>query len=334
MTTFKSLQANNNDQNPDNFKSIKCHIVEKTLIDPIDDEITLKVNFSSINYKDALAVTGRGKILKHLPLSPGIDASGVVYKSKNKNHREGDKVLITGCNFGEVFGGGYQEYVNIPGSLAIKIPAALDEKKVMIIGTAGFTAMLALEQMQKNDIHPELGLIAVTGATGGVGSWAVHLLQLMGYKTQAWSRKPDKWPWLKKLGANECLEASELNLNCPPLDKGEYAGAIDNVGGETLHYLLSHTKLHGSVASIGLASSAKLQTTVFPFILRGVNLLGISSNNCPWQQRLHIWEKFSDLNKRILWEELLSKQVELDQVYDQSILFIDGKVQGRTLVKI
>lgn len=334
MTTFKSLILKNDNSNPDDFAKIYCEIIKKNDEPLPENQVKINVEYTSLNYKDALAITGKGKILKKLPLTPGIDAAGTIIDSKNLNFKSGDKVLVTGCNLGEILNGGLQSQIVVPSDIVVKIPIHLDSKKSMIIGTAGFTAMLGIDQLEKNGLMPQELPVLVTGASGGVGCWSTHLLSIMNYKTEVWSRKKHLDTWLKKLGATTIYDPSDLVFKSSPLEKSKYSSAIDNLGGNVLSYILPHIKLHGSVASVGLAMDAKLETTVFPFILRGVNLLGISSNNCPWDQRLRVWEKFNQIESKILWQDIISTEISLEDTLNYAKKMIAGETYGRILVKL
>ncbi len=268
--------------------------VEPCRIDELSPgEVIIKAHYSSINYKDALAATGKGKILKRFPLIGGIDVSGEVIASQYPQFAIGQPVLVTGCGLGEVSDGGYSEYVRVPADWVVPLPAGLSPEEAMILGTAGFTAALCLSRLQTNGQRPAMGPILVTGASGGVGLTAIQLLSQLNYEVIAVSGKPEATDLLKTLGAKEVISPFELNLGTRPLEKSRWAGAIDNVGGTLLSQLLAHINLWGNIACVGMAEDFQLNTTVFPMILRGVSLLGISSTNCPAKLRLELWNKLS-----------------------------------------
>ncbi|MBK7843877.1 MAG: YhdH/YhfP family quinone oxidoreductase [Bdellovibrionales bacterium] len=256
-------------------------------------EVIIKAHYSSINYKDALAATGKGKILRKFPLIGGIDVSGEVIASEDHQFGIGQLVLVTGCGLGEVSDGGYSEYVRVPGAWVVPLSVGLTPKEAMILGTAGFTAGLCLSRLEANGQKPDMGPILVTGASGGVGVTAIQILSQVGYEVIAVSGKQEATDLLKSLGAKEVISPSELKLGNRPLETARWAGAIDNVGGSLLSRLLGHINLWGNIASVGMAEDFQLNTTVFPMILRGVSLLGISSTNCPAKLRLELWKKLS-----------------------------------------
>jgi acrylyl-CoA reductase (NADPH) len=297
-------------------------------------EVVVEVHYSSVNYKDALACTGRGRILKQHPLTPGIDAAGLVLKSSDSRFKPGEPVVITGCGIGENFDGGYSEILQVKADSVVPLPKGLTLKETMILGTAGFTAALALYRMLQNGQRPELGPIVVTGASGGVGSFATQIFSQLGFEVIAVSGKPKQHEFLKSLGAHIVQTPAQLELGTRPLETVRFGGAVDNVGGKTLSAILAHTQLWGNVASIGLAEGPELNATVMPFILRGVSLLGTSSNNTPMDVRLQIWKKLANEWKPKKLSELVTKTVtlhELPSVFDS---FFDRTVHGRVLVQI
>lgn len=297
-------------------------------------EVVVRVRYSGINYKDALAATGAGRILRKYPLVGGIDLAGEVAASDDAQFKVGDKVLVTGCGLSETHDGGYAEYARLKAEWVIPIPAALDEFKAMGIGTAGFTAALAIHRMEHNGLAPERGPVVVTGATGGVGSLAVDMLAARGYAVAAVSGKPDQDEYLHLLGARQILRRQELDFGSKPLEATRWAGAIDNVGGELLTWLTRTVDFWGSIASIGLAGSAELKTTVLPFILRGVNLLGINSSATPRDLRLAVWKRLaSDLNPPHL-DRIASRTIAFDDLPGAFDAYLKGTVTGRTVVEI
>jgi NADPH2:quinone reductase len=297
-------------------------------------EVVIRVRWSGVNYKDALAVTGRGKILKRLPLNAGIDAAGVVESSADARFRPGDSVLVNGMGLGESHDGGFAELVRVPGEWIVPLPAGLTLRQSMVLGTAGFTAGLAIARMELNGQSPDKGPIVVTGATGGVGSAAVSMLAGRGYRVIAVSGRPEHGDYLRRLGAAEVKTPAELELGSRPLEAVRFGGAIDNVGGELLAGLVRHVSLWGQVACIGMAGSPKLEGTVFPLILRGVSLLGVSSANCPMPLRHEVWRRLgSDLRPAHL-DEIASGEVPLDGVVEAASRLIDRRALGRILVAV
>lgn len=331
MKSFFSLVASNLSGNIDDFSSIRCAWQERTLSEVPENEVQIEVHYSSLNYKDALAVTGSGKILRHLPLVPGIDATGIILKSRSPHFKEGDKVLVTGCGIGEHRDGGLSQILTAPANWVVPLPPSLSLESAAILGTAGFTAGLALHQLEKNDLSPQTDLpVLVTGASGGVGCLSLLMLKQKGYKTMAWSRKLDLIEQLKKWGADDVVNPSSTPSR--PLESARWSAAIDNVGGDILARLLPSVKPHGSVASIGLAQSAELHTTVFPFILRGVNLLGISSGTCPRPLREVVWQKIAQT--KVDWSLAKTAEIGRSQVFDYCQKMIRGETIARCIVNI
>jgi len=296
-------------------------------------DVVVRVQWSGINYKDALAVTGRGKILKRFPLNAGIDAAGVVESSKDARFKAGDAVLANGMGLGESHDGGFAEVLRVPGEWLVPLPAGLTLRESMILGTAGFTAALAIVRMELLGQRPDMGPIVVTGATGGVGSLAVSILAARGYPVLAVSGRPEHHAYLRGLGAAEVKTPDELELGSRPLETARFGGAIDNVGGELLAGLVRHVGLWGQVACIGMAASPELGGTVFPLILRGVSLLGISSGNCPMPLRREIWTRLgADLKPRQL-AAIASREVPLAAVLETAPLLMERRALGRVVVR-
>ena len=297
-------------------------------------DVVIKVRYSSINYKDALAATGAGKILRKYPLNGGIDLSGEVVSTTDDRFRAGMPVLVTGCGLSETFDGGYAEYARIAGDSVFELPTGIDFAQAMAIGTAGFTAALAIHRMEHNGQTPAKGPIVVTGASGGVGSIAVDLLAGRGYEVVAVSGKADADDYLKSLGAARILRRQEIDLGKRPMEATQWAGAIDNVGGEMLTWLTRTVDFWGNIASIGLAGSHKLETTVMPFILRGINLLGINSSATPRDVRLVVWKRLAtDLRPRN-FERIVTRTISFDELPGAFDDFLKGRSLGRTVVKI
>ena len=302
----------------------------------IDDlsagDTIIKVDYSSINYKDALAASGRGAIMKSFPLNAGIDLAGTVVESSNAQLSQGDRVIVNGCGLGESFDGGLSQYARVDSQFVMKQPQAYSGRESMIIGTAGFTAALAIHRMEVNGQTPDKGPIVVTGASGGVGSFAINLLSKKGYDTVAVTSQSSMHDYLKKLGATEVKTLSDLELSDKPLSKGAYGGLIDSIGGETLSKLMASIDLWGNIACIGLAQSPKLQATVIPLILRGVSLLGVSSTNCPMDLRTKLWNQFGQETPLPDFDQILSKEIALKDVSPYFDELIDNKHRGRLIV--
>ncbi|HSD74800.1 MAG TPA: oxidoreductase [Steroidobacteraceae bacterium] len=305
-----------------------------TLDDLAAGEVVVKVRYSSINYKDALAATGAGRILRRYPLVGGIDLAGEVVSSGDGRYRAGDKVLVTGCGLSELHDGGYAAYARVKGDWLIRIPPGLDEFQVMGLGTAGFTAALAIHRMEHNGQRSDKGPIVVTGATGGVGSIAIDMLCSRGYEAVAVSGKPEADEYLKKLGARQVLRRQELDLGSRPLEAVRWAGAIDNVGGEVLTWLTRTVDYWGNIASIGLAGSAELKTTVMPFILRGISLIGINSSATQREVRLKVWERIASDLKPAHLDLIVTRTIEFEELPSAFADYLNGQVIGRTVVRI
>jgi acrylyl-CoA reductase (NADPH) len=305
-----------------------------TLDDLAAGEVVIRVACSDINYKDALAATGAGRILRRYPLVGGIDLAGTVETSSDARYRPGDAVLVTGCGLSETHDGGYAQLARVPGDWVIPIPAGLDALSAMSIGTAGFTAGLAIHRMEQNGQSPDGGPIVVTGASGGVGSVAIDMLSARGYRVIAVSGKPEAAAYLRELGASEVLDRKTLDLGSRPLENARFAGAIDNLGGEVLTWLTRTVDFWGNIASIGLAANAELKTTVMPFILRGVALLGINSSATRREWRLAVWQRIAtDLRPRHL-ARIVTRTIAFEELPGAFPDYLAGSVTGRTVVRI
>jgi acrylyl-CoA reductase (NADPH) len=305
-----------------------------TLDDLSPGDVVIRVTHSGINYKDALAATGAGKILRRFPLVGGIDLAGVVESSADARYPRGSAVLVTGCGLSETHDGGYAEFARVPGDWVIPMPPGLDAFTAMALGTAGFTAALAIHRMEQNGQAPSAGPIAVTGATGGVGSLAIDMLSTRGYRVVAVSGKADAAPYLEELGASEVLMRQEIDFGSRPLEAARFAGAIDNLGGEALAWLTRTVDLWGNIASIGLAAGPELKTTVMPFILRGVALLGINSAATRREWRLAVWQRIAtDLRPRHL-QRIVTRTIGFDELPGAFAAYLAGSVTGRTVVRI
>lgn len=331
--SFKALWADAPGSEPNNFNDITLEIRETKIDELTPGNVIMKAEYSGINYKDALALTGKGKILRKLPLVPGIDVAGIVVESNSNQFKEGDPVLVNGANTGEHNCGGYSEYLRLPDSVVVPRTNGLTSKEAMTFGTAGYTAALAIHQMELNGLRPEKGEVLVTGATGGVGSIALSFLNQLGYETEAWTRREEHTEWLHLCGAGKVTNVREKDFETRPLESVVWSGCIDNIGGEYLKYIIPRIDLWGSVASIGLAQSPKLDSTVFPFILRGVNLLGVSSNNAPQNLRLELWEKMSSSMKPKNLDHMVSDEITLEDLPKAAEKMIQGQHLGRVLVK-
>ncbi len=305
-----------------------------TLADLSPGEVVIRVLYSGINYKDALAATGAGKILRKYPLVGGIDLAGVVESSEDPGFAAGDRVLVTGNALSETHDGGYAEYARVPADWVFPIPPGLDELRAMALGTAGFTAALAIHRMEQNGQVPAAGPIVVTGATGGVGSLAIDMLASRGYEVVAVTGKDNQGDYLRSLGAARILARGQIDFGQRPLEPAEFAGAIDNVGGPMLTWLTRTVGFFGNIASIGLTGGAQLHTTVMPFILRGVSLLGINSSATPREMRLAVWNRIAtDLMPRH-FDRIVTRVVPFDALPGAFQAFLDGSVVGRTVVRI
>lgn len=297
-------------------------------------DVVIDVQYSGINYKDALAATGAGKILRRYPLVGGIDLAGVVRSSSDTRYRPGDAVLVTGSGLSENLDGGYARVARVPAEAVIPMPPGLDAFRAMALGTAGFTAALAIHRMERNGQSPDRGPIVVTGATGGVGSIAIDMLAVRGYEVIAVSGKGAAAGYLRDLGAKAVVPRSEFQLGSRPLEPARYAGAIDNVGGDMLAGLTRQIDFWGNIASVGLAGGVKLETTVMPFILRGINLLGINSSATRRDERLEVWRRIaSDLTPRHL-DRIVQRTLSFDELPTAFQSHLDGTVIGRTVVRI
>lgn len=304
------------------------------LADLSDGDVVVRVAYSTINYKDALAATGTSPILRRYPLVGGIDLAGVVETSGDERYPPGTAVLVNGCGLGESHDGGYAEYARVRGDWLVPIPETMDAREAMMIGTAGYTAALGIHRMEQNGQAPENGPVAVTGATGGVGSIAIDMLAGRGYEVAAVTGKADERDYLASIGAAEILLREEIDFGNRPLEKARWAGAVDNLGGEVLTWLTRTAAYGANIASIGLAASPKLETTVLPFILRAVCLLGINSVDTPRALRHAVWERIgSDLKPRHL-DTIGQREIAFDDLPEAFRDYVDGRVTGRTIVRI
>lgn len=297
-------------------------------------EVVIRASYSSVNYKDALAATGRNRLIRTYPRIPGIDVAGIVESSAVPAFRSGDRVIVTGYELGTGHDGGYAEVVRVPAEWVVPLPTGLSLYEAMAIGTAGFTVGLCMQRLEENGQRPASGPILVSGATGGVGSIAIDVLSACGYAVAALTGKKHEHAYLRALGAAEILDRGSLNLGTQPLEKAIWGGAIDNLGGEVLAWLTRTTRPWGNICSVGLAGGTELRTTVMPFILRGVSLIGITSSGCPADRRVCVWQRLAaDWKPRHLGKVVtrVAGLEELDQVF---AALLNGTQTGRTLIKI
>lgn len=318
------------EQNDNKLSTNVQNIDEKTL--PIH-EVIVDIHYSTLNYKDGLAITGKGKILRQFPMVPGIDFSGVVHHTEDPRFHIGQHVLLTGWGVGENHWGGLAQKAGVKGDWLTVVPEGLSLKNAMIIGTAGFTAMLCVMALEQGGITPESGDILVTGASGGVGSTAISLLTALGYQVTALSGRASNHDYLRKLGAKNIITREEFEPAGRALDKQRWAGAIDTVGGQILANILSQTNYNGTVAACGLAGGFSLPTTVMPFILRNVRLQGVDSVYFPAEKRAQVWQRLLKLLPETFYQQAMT-EITLDEVPRYAQMIMDNQVTGRTLVKL
>ena len=325
------------------FRAFRIHEADRKIVARFDDitlddlcpgEVVVRVSCSDINYKDALAATGTGRILRKYPLVGGIDFAGEVVSSTDSRYTPGQKVLVTGCGLSETHDGGYAEFARVQGDWVIPLPSGLGELDSMKLGTAGFTAALAVHRMEANGQRPGNGPVVVTGAAGGVGSLAINMLAGRGYEVVAVSGKKEAEGYLREIGAARVLLRQDIDLGSKPMEKALWAGAVDNLGGPLLTWLTRTVDQWGNIASIGLAAGHELTTTVMPFILRGVNLLGINSVLTPRDLRLEVWQRIATDLRPAKLDRICTKVVGFDELPAQFDDYIRGRVTGRTVVRI
>jgi len=323
------------------FKAYRIREVEKRAVGGFEEmalgdldsgELVVRVAYSSVNYKDALAATGTGKIIRRFPCVGGIDLSGTVTESSDPGFKRGDAVICTSYDLGVAHDGGYAEYARVPAGWAVPIPKGMSLFDAMALGTAGYTAALALVRMEANGLAPANGPVIVSGATGGVGSIAIDMLSCLGYAVTALTGKENESDYLRKLGAKEVMARKSLDLSkIKPLDRAIWAGAVDNLGGEVLAWMASTMMVGGTIAAIGLAASMSLNTTVAPFILRGVSLLGIDSGTTPMPLRREVWRRLAgDLRPAHLKD--MTRTIPFDDLPKAFDAFIKGAAKGRLVV--
>lgn len=327
MSTFRAFRVFDEGGRP------AGRVVDLTLDDLTPGDVVIKAAYSSVNYKDALAATGRGKIMRTLPLVGGIDVAGTVEASTDPKFRKKDPVLVTGYNLGVAQDGGFSEYVRVPAEWVVPMPPGFAPQDAMTIGTAGFTAALSILEMERNGLTPAAGPVVVTGATGGVGSMGVACLAARGYQVTALTGKDGEHDYLRSLGAQTILSRNGLDLGSRPLEKGMWAGAIDAVGGDILAWLTRTMLYGGCIAASGLTAGAELHTTVMPFILRAVKLLGIDSAACAMDRRKEVWRHLA-LDMKPAHLKTMAQEITIDDLPHAFDTLIAGGARGRFIVKL
>jgi acrylyl-CoA reductase (NADPH) len=325
---FRAYRVHNDDQ------GYRGSVDSIGLDDLAAGDVTIQVRYSGINYKDALAGTGKGKIMRSYPMVGGIDVSGTVVSSESERFSPGDEVLVTGAGLSETRDGGYAEYLRLDSNWVIPLPDGLSALDAMTIGTAGFTAALSLYRMEISGQRPEQGPIVVTGASGGVGSIAIDILSHAGYEVHAISGKEEHFGWLAALGAAECISRHDIEWGQRPLESARWAGCIDSVGGDMLSGICAAIRPWGNIAACGLAGGIGLKTTVMPFIIRGVSLIGIDSPQCPYPIREQIWPKLAAEWKPRNLELIRNRVVGLDDLNDIFGGMLEGNSLGRIVVEL
>ncbi|MBT2615463.1 MULTISPECIES: acryloyl-CoA reductase [unclassified Bacillus (in: firmicutes)] len=326
---FDALVVNKQD---DQFT---VNIQQLSLDDLPQGEVLIRVHYSGVNYKDSLASIPNGNIVSSYPIVPGIDMAGVVISSEDSRFKEGDEVIATSYGIGVSQSGGYSQFARVPAEWVVPLPDGLTMKEAMIIGTAGFTAALSVLRLEENNLTPEQGSVLVTGATGGVGSFAVSILSKLGYSVEASTGKESEHGYLKAIGAATIVSREDVyDGKLRALGKQKWSGAVDPVGGEPLASVLSQIKYGGAVAVSGLTAGTSLPATVFPFILRGINLLGIDSVNCPMDTRLKVWHRLATDFKLEDLEQLVQQEITLEELPDVLPTLLKGEARGRTILKL
>ena len=327
MSTFKAVVIDKNEAG----QSVGIRTFDEA--DLMDGDVTVRVSHSTLNYKDGLAITGKAPVVRRFPMIPGIDFVGMVESSTNPEWKPGDRVILNGWGVGETHLGGYAEKARVKGEWLVPVPSGMTGREAMAIGTAGYTAMLAVMALERHGVTPDRGPVVVTGAAGGVGSVAIALLAKRGFKVIASTGRLQEEPYLRGLGASEILDRKELAAPGKPLAKERWAGGIDSVGASTLANVLAGTRYGGAVAACGLAGGMDLPTTVAPFILRAVSLLGIDSVMCPLAVRREAWKRLaSDLDRGKL--QTMTNEIQLPGVLVAAPAILDGRIRGRIVVKI
>lgn len=314
----------------DNYEANLSDVSEDQLP---DGDVTIKVDYSTLNYKDGLAITGKSPVVRKFPMVPGVDLAGTVEQSSHSDYKAGDKVVLNGWGVGEVHWGGLAQKARLNGDWLVPLPDRFSTKQAMAIGTAGYTAMLCVMALENNGVTPDKGEILVTGSAGGVGSVAISLLAKLGYTVIASTGRPEQADYLKSLGATDIIERAELSEPGRPLGRERWAGAIDTVGSHTLANICATTKYGGTVAACGLAQGMDLPSTVMPFILRGVILNGVDSVNCPKEKRLQAWQRLAqDLDTTHI--DLITREIPLSDAIATAGQLLDGTVRGRVIVDV
>lgn len=327
MGTFKAIRIDKAE------KGTTAALTQFDEAELMDGDVTVSVEWSTVNYKDGLAVTGKAPVVRRFPMIAGIDFAGTVAESSNPNWKPGDKVVCNGWGMGETHLGAYAEKARVKGDWLVRLPNGLSARDAMAIGTAGYTAMLSVLALEKHGLTPKDGPIVVTGAAGGVGSVAIAVLSKLGYHVIASTGRVSESDYLKALGAAEVIDRNELSGPAKPMAKERWAGGIDSVGSTTLANLLSMTKYRGAIAACGLAAGMDLPSSVAPFILRGVCLLGIDSVMCPIKLRRQAWDRLAaDLDHKKLAE--ITQEINLDEVISAGAKVLAGEIRGRLVVKI
>lgn len=325
------------------FKAYRVHqregraegrLEQVTLDELSPGEVVIRAGYSGVNYKDALAATGRGKIIRRFPRIAGIDVAGEVVATEDARFPPGEQVIVTGYELGTGHDGGYAQYVRVPAEWVVRLPSGMSLHEAMALGTAGFTVALCVRRFEANGQTPGHGPIAVTGATGGVGGIAIDVLSKLGYTVAAITGKPDAADYLRDLGAAEVIDRNTLALGEQPLEGARWGGAIDNVGGDLLGWLTRTVRSWGNICTVGLAAGSHLNTTVMPFILRGVSLLGITSAGCPAAWREELWQRLADDLKPRHLDRLVTREIPLDELPSAFDTALAGTQTGRTVVKI
>lgn len=330
MFTGVLIENGNDDEDNNDYRATLRELDEQQLP---DGDVTVRVSHSGMNYKDALAITGSGKIVRSFPMVPGIDLAGEVEQSDNPGYQVGDKVILNGWGVGEKHWGGLAQKARVNGDWLVPLPDNFTPAQAMSIGTAGYTAMLCVLALERHGVTPEQGEIAVTGASGGVGSVAVTLLAKLGYTVVAITGRPEENRYLEDLGASEILDRAEFSESGKPLQKARWAGAVDVAGSHTLANVLAGTKYRGVVTACGLAAGMDLPASVAPFILRGVTLAGIDSVMCPREDRLEAWRRLGeDLDPAKL--DMITAEIGLDEAVPTAQKLLDGNVRGRVVVDV
>ena len=326
MTSFRAFRITNDNT------TVRGALVDATLDELSPGDVVIRSVFSSVNYKDALAGTGTGKILRRFPLIGGIDVAGIVDSSSDARFAPGDEVVVTGYDLGVTHDGGYAGYVRVPADWVVPIPVGLTLFEAMALGTAGFTAGLAVVRLEQMGLTPGRGPVVVTGATGGVGSVAIACLARLGHDVTALTGKTREDGYLRGLGASTILDRTTLEIGTRPLEKATWAGAVDALGGDVLAWLTRTTNYWGAIASTGLAGGTELHTTVMPFILRGVSLIGVDSVMCPMNVRQTVWRRLATEMKPRL--EDIAQVITMDELPEAFATLLAGKARGRYVVRV